>query len=269
MTEEPIAKKVPVKITHHNHTRIDDYHWMGDRDNPETIQYLNRENEYLTLCMRHTEALQQKLFEEMKGRIKEDDVSVPYFLNGYFYYHKFEPQKEFPIYCRKKGNLSEKENILLDVNQLAEGQEYTDVNALKVSENGQILAYSEDHIGRRIYTLFFKDLESGKPLDDRLTEVTGNCVWANDNNTLFYTQQDPITLRPSKIFRHRLGDAQQDDELIYEETDPTFHLSLKKSKSRDFIFLISKHTLSTEYRFLPANSPHLNPVVLQERQRDF
>ncbi|MFC4871371.1 S9 family peptidase [Negadavirga shengliensis] len=268
MTEEPIAKKAPVKITHHNHTRIDDYHWMGDRDNPETIQYLNRENEYLALCMRHTEALQQKLFEEMKGRIKEDDVSVPYFLNGYFYYHKFEPKKEFPIYCRKKGNLSEQENTLLDVNQLAEGQEYTDVNVLKVSENGQILAYSEDHIGRRIYTIFFKDLETGKPLDDRLTKVTGNCVWANDNNTLFYTQQDPVTLRPNKIFRHKLGDNQQDDELIYEETDPTFHLSLKKSKSRDFIFLISKHTLSTEYRFLPANTPYLNPVILQERQRD-
>lgn len=268
MTEEPIAKKIPVKITQHDHTRIDDYYWMNDRNDPETIKYLNQENEYLTSCMQHTETIQQTLLEEMKGRIKEDDTSVPYFMNGYFYYHRFEKQREFPVFCRKKQHLHEDENILLDVNELAEGYDYTDVNALSVSENGQILAYSEDHIGRRIYSIHFKDLESGKLLDEKINEVSGNFVWANDNKNLFYTQQDPATLRPNKIFRHKLGDHQEKDQLVYEETDTTFHLSLKKSKSRAYIFVISHQTLSTEYRFLPADTPYQSLKVFQVRQRD-
>ncbi|EPR68024.1 S9 family peptidase [Cyclobacterium qasimii] len=265
---QPIAKIITKTLQNQDSTRNDDYFWMNERENPDVVKYLEKENEYKSHCLKKTEPLQKVLFEEMKGRIKEDDASVPYFKNGYFYYNRFEKGKEYPIYCRKEGNLDADEKTLLNINTLAEGHEYMNVNALAVAENNQLLAYSFDNVGRRIYTIHFKDLISGEVLEDQLKSVTGNLAWAADNATVFYTQQDSMTLRPNKIFRHVLGQPQESDELIYEETDETFTVGLKKSKSRKFLFIASHSTISSEYRFLPVDQPEENWKVIQERQDD-
>ncbi|MEX2513362.1 MAG: S9 family peptidase [Cyclobacteriaceae bacterium] len=267
-SKEPIAEIKPKQLPYHGHIRVDNYYWMNDREDPNVIAYLEEENRYLQEKLKSTEPLQEKLFEEMKGRIKKDDASVPYFKNGYYYYSKFESQKEYPIYCRKKGSLSAAETIILDVNQLAEGQSYMQVNALGVSEDNEILGYSEDNLGRRIYNIKFKNLGTDQPLSDQLTAVTGNFVWANDNQTLYYTQQDPDTLRPYKVYQHLIGTNQKMDRLVYEEKDETFILQVKKSKSKSFLFIESQSTLSTEYRVLRADHPREEWMIIQPRMKE-
>lgn len=266
--DQPKAKIITKTLQNQDSTRTDDYFWMNDRENPEVLDYLKNENEFKDFCLKKTDSLQKTLFKEMKSRIKEDDASVPYFKNGFYYYNRFEKGKEYPIYCRKEGNLEADEKTLLNINTLAEGQEYVNVNALAVAENNQLLAYSLDNIGRRIYTIHFKDLISGEVLEDRLKSVTGNLAWAADNATVFYSQQDSMTLRPNKIFRHVLGKPQESDELVYEETDETFTVGLKKSKSRKFLFIASQSTISSEYRCLPLDQPDENWKIIQERQAD-
>ena len=266
--DQPKAKIITKTLQNQDSTRTDDYFWMNDRENPEVLDYLKNENEFKDFCLKKTDSLQKTLFKEMKSRIKEDDASVPYFKNGFYYYNRFEKGKEYPIYCRKEGNLEADEKTLLNINTLAEGQEYMNVNALAVAENNQLLAYSLDNIGRRIYTIQFKDLISGEVLEDRLKSVTGNLAWAADNATVFYSQQDSMTLRPNKIFRHVLGKPQESDELVYEETDETFTVGLKKSKSRKFLFIASQSTISSEYRCLPLDQPDENWKIIQERQAD-
>jgi len=266
--DQPKAKIITKTLQNQDSTRTDDYFWMNDRENPEVLDYLKNENEFKDFCLKKTNSLQKTLFKEMKSRIKEDDASVPYFKNGFYYYNRFEKGKEYPIYCRKEGNLEADEKTLLNINTLAEGQEYVNVNALAVAENNQLLAYSLDNIGRRIYTIHFKDLISGEVLEDRLKSVTGNLAWAADNATVFYSQQDSMTLRPNKIFRHVLGKPQESDELVYEETDETFTVGLKKSKSRKFLFIASQSTISSEYRCLPLDQPDENWKIIQERQAD-
>lgn len=266
--DQPIAQINPKMLAFNNSSRTDNYFWMNDRENPEVIQYLEKENDYKTRILKETEAVQEKLFKEMKGRIKEDDASVPYFKNGHFYYSRFEKGKEYPIYCRKEGHLESEEQSLLNVNNLAEGKEYTNVNALAVSENNKLLAYSLDTVGRRIYTIHFKALDSGLALEDQLTAVTGNLTWAADNKTVFYTQQDAQTLRPNKVYRHVLGTDQETDELIFEEKDETFTVALKKSKSKKFLFIVSESTISSEYRFLPVDQPDKSWKIIQKRQDD-
>ncbi|MEX0882308.1 MAG: oligopeptidase B, partial [Cyclobacteriaceae bacterium] len=267
-SREPIAEIKPKQLLNHGHVRVDNYYWMNDRENPEVIAYLEEENQYLKEKLESTEPLQEKLFEEMKGRIKKDDASVPYFKNGYFYYSKFENQKEYPIYCRKKGKLSSEETVVLDVNRLAEGQDYMQVNALGISEDNEVLGYSEDNQGRRIYNIKFKNLITEKPLSDQLTAVTGNFVWANDNQTLYYTQQDPNTLRPFKVYQHVIGTNQEEDRLVYEEKDETFIVQVKKSKSKSFLFIESQSTVSTEYRMLQADQPKEEWMLIQPRMKD-
>lgn len=266
--DQPIAKIVPKTLKFHGSTRTDNYFWMNERDNPEVIEYLKSENDYKDFHLKKTSSLQRTLFREMKGRIKEDDASVPYFKNGYYYYNRYEKGKEYPIYCRKEGHLDADEKILLNTNSLAKGHKYMNVNALAVAENNQMIAYSLDNIGRRIYTIHFKDLKSGKVLKDQLKSVTGNMAWASDNATVFYTQQDPLTLRPYKIYRHVLGKPQDSDELVYEESDETFTVGLKKSKSKNFLFIVSHSTISTEYRFLPLDQPNEKWKIIQKRQPD-
>lgn len=265
-TPQPIAPIKPKSLICHNQSRTDNYYWMNDRENPEVIQYLEEENKYKDNLLKGTEDLQTSLFKEMKGRIKEDDSSVPYFKNGYFYYNRFEKGKEYPVYCRKKGHLESEELILINVNDLAKGHEYTNVNALAISENNQLLAYSLDTVGRRIYNIHFKALEDAIVVKDQLKAVTGNIVWSGDNKTVFYTQQDAQTLRPNKVYRHVLGTPQETDVLIFEEKDETFTVGLKKSKSREFLFIVSQSTISTEYRFLPVDRPNEDWKIIQERQ---
>lgn len=182
---QPIAPIKPKTLVCHENSRTDNYYWMNDRENPEVIQYLEKENEYKNNLLKETEGLQASLFKEMKGRIKEDDSSVPYFKNGYFYYNRYEKGKEYPVYCRKEGHLESEELTLLNVNDLAEGHEYTNVNALAISENNKLLAYSLDTVGRRIYNIHFKALDDELIVKDQLKSVTGNIAWAADNKTVF------------------------------------------------------------------------------------
>lgn len=264
----PKAKKMNKNLLAHDHNRVDPYFWMNDREDPEVIAYLNAENNYTEAKLAHTETFQHQLFDEMKGRIKEDDSSVPYFKSGYFYYHRFVKGGEYPIYCRKIGNMDADEEILLDVNELGRNEGYFDVGGLGVSEHGHLLCYAADNVGRRIYQLNWKDLRTGENLIDIIKDTTGNFVWANDNRTVFYSKQNPDTLRSYRIYKHVLGESQEADELVYEEMDETFTCHVKKSKSKAYIFIASQSTVSSEYRFAPADDPSQPFLLVQGRIRD-
>lgn len=263
----PIAKKIPKELTIHENTRIDNYFWLNQREDQEVINYLEAENEYTDYILKPTEELQEKLFEEMKSRIKETDQSVPYEKNGYFYYTRYEEGKEYPIYCRKKNSLDNNEEILLDVNIMADGYDYFHVNGLSVSPDNKMMAYGVDTISRRMYTIKIKNLETGEILNDVMNITTGYAVWANDNKTLFYTKKDEETLRSNQIFKHKLGDDATADLKVYEEADETFNASVWKTKSEKYIIIGSYSTMSEEYRFLNANNPDENFKVIQERER--
>lgn len=264
----PQAKVLPTTLEKHGHQRIDNYYWLNKRDNPEVLAYLTAENEYAKAAMAHREGLEEALFEEIRGRIKQTDLSVPYKLDDYFYYARFEEGKEYPLYCRKLRTLEADEELMLDVNVVAEGHEYCSVGGLAISFGQGILAYAVDTQGRRIYTIRFKDLGSGELLPDMIPEVTGNLAWANDNRTLFYSKQDPATLRSFQIYRHSLGTEGGQDELVYEETDETFSASVFKTKSKRYLMITSHQTVSTEYRYLDANDPLGEFQVLVPRERD-
>ena len=202
--EPPVAEIVPKTLEAHGDVRVDNYFWMRERENPKVIEYLNAENAYTDAVMAHAEGFQTKLFEEIKGRIKQTDLSVPYRHDDYFYYDRQEDGKDYSIYCRKKQSLDAPEEIMLDANQVAEGHEYCSVGGLEVSSDQDLLAYGVDTVGRRFYTLHFKNLATGEMLPDRIGDVTRNVAWANDNKTMFYTRQDPETLRWHQIYRHVL-----------------------------------------------------------------
>jgi oligopeptidase B len=264
----PIAKVQPEKLEIHGDTRIDNYHWLNQREDPEVISYLEAENEYTAAMLAHTEDLQQVLFDEFKERIKQTDMSVPYKLDDYYYYSRTEEGREYPVYCRKKGSLDAAEEILLDVNELAAGHEFFAVGRRAISYAQDILAYPVDTVGRRFYTIRFKNLVTGEQLPDEIPDVTSNIAWANDNKTLFYAKQDPVTLRRHQIFRHVLGTDPTDDELVYEEKDDTFRVSVWKTKSKKYMMIRSSHTLSTEMRYLDAGNPAGEFTVFQPRERD-
>lgn len=265
--QTPKAKKIEKKLEMHGDIRIDDYYWLNDRENPEVIKYLEDENAYTKAQLKDTEAFQKSLFEEIKGRIKEDDESVPYKYNGYWYITRYVKGGEYPIHSRKKETLDAKEEILFDVNEMAKGFNYYNLNGLNVSENNQLAAFGQDTLSRRIYTIQIKDLKTGKLLSDKLENTTGGSVWAADNKTLFYTRKDK-TLRAYQIWKHILGTPQSKDELIFEEGDETFNVYVYKSKSREFIIIGSASTVSNEYRFIPADQPNAEWKILQPRERD-
>jgi oligopeptidase B len=261
----PLAPKKPQLLEIHGHQRQDSYYWMNDRENPEVIDYLNAENSYLKEVMKPTESLQKQLFEEMKGRIKEQDESVPYFKSGYFWYSRFEKGSEYPVYCRKFGNLDAQEEIILDVNILAEGKSYYQVGQATCSTNQQVLAFAADEVGRRIYTIHFKNLATQEILKDQIPEVTGNFVWAADQQSVFYSKQDTETLRSFQIFKHILGSHSSTDQLVYEELDEEFSCMVHKTKSEKYILIHSESTISSEVRFIQADQPTENPQLLQPR----
>ena len=261
----PLAPKKPQLLEIHGHQRQDSYYWMNDRENLEVIDYLNAENAYLKEVMKPTESLQKQLFEEMKGRIKEQDESVPYFKSGYLWYSRFEKGSEYPVYCRKLGSLEAQEEIILDVNILAEGKSYFQVGQATCSTNQQLLAFAADEVGRRIYTIHFKNLGTQEILNDQIPEVTGNFVWAADQQSVFYSKQDPETLRSFQIFKHILGTPTTQDLLIYEELDEEFSCMVHKTKSEKYILIHSESTISSEVRFVPADQPTASPQILQAR----
>ncbi len=265
--DPPVAEKKPRELEKHGDVRIDEYYWLRERENPDVISYLEAENAYTKSVMEHTEPLQEALFEEIKGRIKQDDSSVPVFRDGYWYYTRFEEGQDYPIYCRKEGTMDAEEEVMLDVNILAEGHEYFAVAGRQVSANNNILAFAQDNQGRRIYTLRFKNLETGEFYPDEIETVTSNMAWANDNKTLFYTRQDPTTLRWDKVYRHELGTSVEDDVLVYEETEDTFYAFVYRTKSKRYMIVGSSQTLSAEYRYVDADNPTGALTLIQARER--
>ncbi|MFQ6614139.1 MAG: S9 family peptidase [Fidelibacterota bacterium] len=265
MPQPPRAKKIPHDVTVHNDPRTDYYFWLRDRSNPEVIAYLNRENEYTSAMMKATEGLQKKLFDEMKSRIKETDLSVPVKIDQYLYYTRTEQGKQYPIYCRKLNSPDSAEEILLDQNQLAIGKDFFSIGAFKISPDHQLLAYSVDESGNEDFTVFVKDLTTGNLLPDRITGAYYSLEWANDNRTLFYNTLDAAH-RPYKVFRHELGSEQSDDALVYEETDEKYFLDVEKSKSRAFLFLRSESEITTEIRKIDADHPEEAPSVVLPRK---
>lgn len=264
----PIAHKIPKKLIIHNDIRIDDYYWMNERENPEVTNYLNAENEYFDKMTEHTNKLQEDLFEEMKSRIKEDDESVPYKKNGYYYSTRFEIGDQYPIYSRRKKSLEAQEEILFNVNEMAKGFDFYSLKGLSVSPNNKLAVFGVDTVSRRQYTLQFKDLETGAVYPDKIENTTGSATWANDNKTLFYAKQDEDTLRSYKIFRHILGTEASEDVEVFHETDDTFGTFVYKTKSQKYLVLGSYSTVSTEYQILDANNPTGDFKIFQKRERD-
>ena len=264
-TPPDVAKK-PHEMTIHGDTRVDDYYWMRltdeqksakekDSHTQEVVDYIDAENDYTESRLKHTKKFQDKLFDEIVGRIKKDDESVPYLDNGYFYYTRYEKGKEYAIHCRKKGSLDSKEEILLDENVLAKGHDYFAVGGLDVSPDNQWMSYGVDLVSRRIYTIYFKNLVTGDVLKQTIPNSTGSVAWANDNKTVFYTSKNEVTLLPEKIWRHKVGTDSAKDELVYEEKDESFYNGVYRSKSGEFIIIWNSSTLVNDYHILSANDP--------------
>lgn len=263
----PKAKKIAKELSIHDDTRVDNYFWLNERENPEVVKYLEAENDYNEKMTAHTKQFQVDLFEEMKSRIKEDDASVPYKLNGYWYYVRFEIGKGYPIYARKKETLEAEEEILFDCNQMAEGHAYFKLSGLSVSPNNKLVSFGVDTVSRRKYTIQIKNLETGEILPTKIETTTGGSTWANDNKTLFYTRKDEETLRSDKIYQHILGEDPANDILVYQEEDETFNAYVYKSKSKKYIIIGSSSTMSDEYRILDADQPRGDFKLFQERVR--
>ena len=263
----PVAEKRPHELELHGDVRVDDYYWLRERTNPEVLAYLEAENAYTSSMMAETELLQEELFEELKNRLEPDESTVPALFDGYYYYKRYADGLEYPIHCRKQGSVEAPEEIILDVNRIAEGHDFCSVRGVAVSPDTRLLAWALDTVGRRKYTINFTDLESGEVLADVIPAVTGNLVWANDSRHLFYAKQDPETLRSYQVYRHLLGTDPAQDVLVYEETDPTYSVYVWKTRSRSFILIGSQQTLASELRFLDADNPGGEFRVIAPRER--
>jgi oligopeptidase B len=264
----PLAAKKPTIFTNHNDKRIDNYYWLNQRENPEVIEYLKAENAYYDTITAATKDFQKSLFVEMKARIKEDDESVPYKKNGYFYISRYIKGGQYPIFSRKKNTLEAPEEILFNGNKMAEGHDYFSLVGLNVSPNNKLAAFGVDTVSRRQYNIQIKDLETGKIYPELIKNTTGNSVWANDNKTLYYTQKNPTTLRSERIFKHILGTDPSEDVEIFFEADDTFGVYVTKSKSNAYILIGSYSTLSSEYQYLDANKPEDDFKIFQPREKD-
>jgi oligopeptidase B len=265
--EAPSANKIPFELIKHEHTRIDNYYWLNYRDNPEVVAYIEAENAYTEAVMKHTEGLQENLYNEILGRIKQDDVSVPYKYNGYYYYTRYEEGKEYPIHCRRYESMDHDEEVMLNGNEMAEGYPYFQIGSWQVSYDNNLIAYAVDTLSRRIFTIYIKDLQTGEIFQHHIPNTSGNMAWANDNQTLFYTVKDE-TLRPHKVFKHKLDEVSTADELVYHETDPAFYSFVYKTKSMDYVIIGVNSTISSEYRFVNAYQPDGKFNLIQARQAD-
>ncbi len=263
----PKAKINPKQLEIHGDKRIDNYYWFNDRENPDVIDYLEQENVYCDNMLAHTNDFQTNLFEEMKARIKEDDESVPYKYNGYWYIVKFEKGKDYPIYTRKKESLTAKEEILFDCNKMAKGHAYFKLVGISISPDNTMASFGTDTVSRRQYTIQIKNIVTWEVYSDSIENTTGNATWANDNKTLFYTSKNEQTLRSDKIYKHKLGEAVKNDVLIYTEDDDTFGTTVYKTKSKKYIVIASYSTLTTEDQILDANSPDGEFKMFQPRVR--
>ncbi len=263
----PKAKKIAKKLNIHNHERVDNYFWMNDRDDQDVLNYLNEENAYNDAMTAHTKDFQKDLFTEMRARIKEDDSSVPYKKNGYWYYVRFETGADYPVYCRKKESLENTEEILFDCNEMAREHAYFKLSGISISPDNTMAAFGVDTVSRRKYTIQIKNLKTGEVYPTKIETTTGSSVWANDNKTLFYTRKDEETLRSNQIYQHVLGENPEKDLLVYQEDDDTFNTYVYKSKSRKYIIIGSSSTMSDEYQFLDADEPRGDFKLFAPRKR--
>lgn len=265
--QAPVAKKSPEELVKHDDIRVDNYYWLNDREDAEVISHLEKENAYYAEKTKHTVDFQASLFEEMKSRIKEDDSSVPYKHNGYWYITRYEIGKEYPIYARHKEHLEAAEEIMFNGNEMAKGHDYFNIGGIGISPDNTLAAYSVDTVSRRQYTLSIKNLETGEVYADKIENTTGGAVWANDNKTIFYTKKDPVTLRSDKIYKHVLGTPPASDVLIFNEEDDTYSTFVYKTKSKKYIVIGSFSTLTSEYRILKADDPEGTFKVFSPRTR--
>jgi oligopeptidase B len=269
--QPPKARIEPTSLVTHGHERIDNYYWLRNRDDPEVLAYLQAENEYTAASMAHTQELQAVLVQEISGRLREDDSSVPSREGDYLYYERFEEGAEYPIYARKQGSMEAQEEIILDANRMGQDQAYFRTGAFEVTKDGQTLAFAVDTVGRNSYTIRFKDLNTRDFLPDEIPSVTSNLEWATDNQTLFYANRDPVSLNWHQIFRHTLGANPSRDVLVYEEADPSLGLVVRKTKSGEYLYIRLTQMLSTyEYRVLRADNPtgEFRVVVPREIRSD-
>ncbi len=267
METPPVAKKYPKQLEIHRDIRIDDYYWLNQRENTEVLSYLEAENSYYREMTKHTKEFQEELFLEMKSRIKEDDTSVPYLLNGYYYLARFETGKEYPIYARKESSLETEEEVMFNCNVLAADHEFFNLRGISISPDNILAAFGVDTVSRRQYTLQIKNLKTGEIYPDKIENTTGSSVWAADSKTLFYTKKDPVTLRSNRIYKHTLGHPETADELVFEEQDETFSTFVYKTKSRKYIVIGSSSTMTSEYQFLDAKQPNGSFTLFSPRQR--
>ena len=264
----PLAAVKPKTLEKHGDVRIDNYYWLNERENPEVIDYLNKENDYYNTMTAGQKQFQKDLFEEMKGRIKEDDSSVPYFYNGYYYITRYEKGKDYPIYARKKGSLDAKEEIMFDCNEMAKGHSYFQLGGLNISEDNKWVAFGVDTVSRRQYTIQVKNLQTNEILPFKIENTTGGSTWAGDNKTLFYTRKDEVTLRSDKIYKHKLGGDTKDDVLVFHEKDDTYTTFIYKEKSKKYLVIGSSSTLTSEFRILDAKKPDGEFEIFQKRTRE-
>jgi len=265
--QPPMAQKIPKELQTHGDIRTDSYFWMNERDNPAVTAFLQAENSYVDAMMQDTETLQEKLFAEMKARYREDDSSLPYFFNKYWYIVRYEQGREHPLFTRKYLSLEAAEELLLDANIPAQHHEFFEVGSLAVSPNNKLMSYSTDVLGRRIYTVYFKDLETGELLQDQIANTTGKVVWANDNEHVYYIRKDD-NLRAFQVYLHQLGTDSSQDVLVFHEEDEAFDVNVFKTKSLEYIFIASSSTVSDEHRFIPASDVFAPWTVIQPRMED-
>jgi len=262
----PDVKRIPKDMEVHGDVRTDNYYWMRltdeqksakkyDNQTQSVVDYIDEETKYLENSLKHTKPLQKTLYDEMVGRIKKDDESVPYFENEYFYYSRYEEGLEYPIYCRKYKSLENDEEIILNVNILAEGYDYFSIGGMSISPDNKWLSYGVDTLSRRYYKIYFKNLVSGDVLDQTIPNTTGGAAWANDNKTVFYTSKNKVTLLGEKIFRHKIKTDYKKDVLMYFEKDETYYNGVYRSKSGQYIIIYNSSTLVSDYHILDANDP--------------
>ena len=263
----PRAEKKPHRLEQHGDVRTDDYYWLRERESQEVLDYLRAENAYYESATAHTRDFQEQLFQEIKSRIREDDASVPYKRNGFWYITRYDTGHEYPIYSRHRDSLDVPEELLFDVNQMAEGHDFYDLRGISISPDNRLAAYGEDTLSRRQYKIRIKDLETGAIYPDTMEETTGSSVWAGDNKSIFYIRKDPVTLRSNRVYRHVLGTPVSEDVLVYEEKDEGFNTYVYKTKSEEYIVIGSVSTLTTEYRILPADRPEGDFQVFSPRER--
>lgn len=266
-TPAPVAKRVPHILNAHGHQRIDPYFWLNQRTDEEVVQYLEAENVYLEQVLAESAPLREELFREIVGRIKQDDQTVPYTENGYSYFTRYAEGREYPVYCRKAIVPDAAEEVLLDLNELSKEHAFYDVGHRSISPDNRYLAFGEDTVSRRVYTLRFKDLLTGEFLPDTLPLTNGEAAWANDSRHVFYTRKDPQTLRGERIMRHAIGTPYEEDVEVFQEDDDSFDAHVYRSKSGKYLIILSSQTITTEYRILSTEDPLGTFQVFHPRER--